>query len=120
MHRGSLPLSAGPLGRVEWPGLRLGAILILGSPGWGNDEREDHRCCHHPRDHMQRSAIGAIDLLHVSNKERPKRARETPGSEHETINRTDILRSKVIGRECGHGSKSSAIAHQHEEGDYRQ
>src|ERR1700687_168811 len=109
------------LGRWKSPALwGLSTSFVLRPPGWGNDEREDYRRCHHPRDHMECSTIGATDLLHVSDEQRPKSASETPGGEHETINGTDILRSKVISRKGRHGPKSSAIAHEHEEGDDRQ
>ena len=45
----------------------LSTSFVLCSPRWGDDERENHRRCHHSRDHMECSAICATDLLHVSN-----------------------------------------------------
>ena len=66
-----------------------------------------------PGDDMQRASILMSGFTHVSNQKRPKSARKSPCGQHEPVDGADIFRTEIIGSKCRHGSKSTAVTHQH-------
>src|SRR5258708_540507 len=69
---------------------------------------------------MEGSTIYSCCLAHVCDQQRSKCTRETPRSQHETINRAHISRAKVISGKRRHGAESSPITHKDDKADQRQ
>ncbi len=64
---------------------------------------------------MESTAVAAAGLPHMRDEQRTKCAGEAPSSQHEAVNRADVLGSKVVGGEGQHGAESAAVTHQHNE-----
>src|SRR5439155_17246225 len=84
-----------------------------------DDDREQNRNSHHPRDDMERSTVISGNLTHARDVERPENAGKAPRRQHQSVNRPDVFRSKIIRRERWHGAKSSAVTHENDKGHRR-
>src|SRR6266550_2127763 len=84
-----------------------------------DDDGQENRNRHYPRDDMERSAVISGGLTHARDVKRSENAGKTPRRQHEPIDRPDVFRSKIIRRERWHGAKSSAVTHQDDKGHRR-
>jgi len=101
----------------------MGAISALGEFLWGHGasrngslwwphyKRQQGRNRHDAGDDMKGAAIGTGCLTHVCHDQRTDRAGKTPGGQHQSVDRTDILRTKIISGKRGHCAEPAAVTH---------
>src|SRR6266404_4028902 len=83
-----------------------------------DDDGQENRNRHYPRDDMERSAVISGSLTHARDVERTENAGKAPRRQHQSVDRPDVSRSKIIRRERWHGAKSSAVTHENDESDH--
>ena len=92
--------------------------IEMGFARWRHQHWEHSGDQHHSRNDVQRSAVRATRLAHVSDQERSERAGKTPGGQHEAVDWAYVFGAEIIGRKRRHGSESASVTEQDDEGDH--
>src|SRR5207245_10418690 len=63
------------------------------------DDPAQKRNSHPARNDMERATVISGNLTHARDVERPENAGKAPRRQHQSVNRPDVFRSKIIRRE---------------------
>jgi hypothetical protein len=65
----------------------------------------------------QCTAITPGSLPDIGDKQRSKNAGKTPGGEHQSVDRSNSFRAKIVGREGRHRTEATAITADYDKAD---